>query len=81
VADVTGIILNRTNISMRSGHGKMCMQMLEKNYDGLILQNFLLQNIDLTNACAKGEFLEDYNAQSKAVKNVELLTNEILERL
>ena len=81
VADISGIILNRTNISMRSGHGKMCKQMLERNYNGLILQNYLMQNIDLTNACAKGEFLQDYNPQSKAVKNVESLTNEILERL
>ena len=81
VADITGIILNRTNVSLRSGHGKMCMQMLEKNYDGLLLKNNLLQNIDVTNACAKGEFLEDYNTSSKAVENARSLTNEILERL
>ena len=81
VADITGIILNRTNISLRSGHGKMCMQMVERNYNGLVLDNYLLQNIDLTNACARGEFLEDYNPQSKAIDNATSLTNEILERL
>ena len=81
VADITGIILNRTNVSLRNKHGKMCMQMLEKNYQGLLLQNHLLQNIDVTNACARGEFLEDYSAGSKAYENVKLLTQEIIERL
>lgn len=81
VADITGIVLNRTNVSLRNKHGKMCMQMLEKNYEGLLLENHLLQNIDVTNACARGEFLEDYSMNSKAYENVKLLTKEITERL